>query len=190
MSIPISRSPSSSSRRLRSARVVSGFSLVSAGLFCTRCARLYSRTRCLTGCRGRPRIDVRPNVRRGTCGPVAQLGARMNGIHEVTGSIPVWSTNFLSFGSRRGHNGRARPVCVVPVPPAAQCPSSELHRLRSAALETRLREPERPAPLNQHATANARRHAGDAGEHQLFQSALGAKPCVDRQGFPVRFRPD
>ena len=31
-----------------------------------------------------------------TCGPVAQLGARMNGIHEVTGSIPVWST-ILSF---------------------------------------------------------------------------------------------
>ena len=29
-------------------------------------------------------------------GPVAQLGARMNGIHEVTGSIPVWSTK-LSF---------------------------------------------------------------------------------------------
>ena len=27
-------------------------------------------------------------------GPVAQLGARMNGIHEVTGSIPVWSTKF------------------------------------------------------------------------------------------------
>ena len=26
-------------------------------------------------------------------GPVAQLGARVNGIHEVTGSIPVWSTN-------------------------------------------------------------------------------------------------
>src|SRR5512145_1423369 len=26
-------------------------------------------------------------------GPVAQLGARMNGIHEVTGSTPVWSTN-------------------------------------------------------------------------------------------------
>ena len=25
-------------------------------------------------------------------GPVAQLGARVNGIHEVTGSIPVWST--------------------------------------------------------------------------------------------------
>ena len=29
-------------------------------------------------------------------GPVAQLGARMNGIHEVTGSIPVWSTNLRS----------------------------------------------------------------------------------------------
>src|SRR5687768_4137985 len=25
-------------------------------------------------------------------GPVAQLGARMNGIHEVAGSIPAWST--------------------------------------------------------------------------------------------------
>ena len=27
-----------------------------------------------------------------TRGPVAQLGARMNGIHEVAGSIPAWST--------------------------------------------------------------------------------------------------
>src|SRR5581483_8217863 len=43
------------------------------------------------------------------CGPVAQLGARMNGIHEVTGSTPVWSTNFTpshrrlhsAIGSRR-----------------------------------------------------------------------------------------
>ena len=26
-------------------------------------------------------------------GPVAQLGARLNGIQEVTGSIPVRSTN-------------------------------------------------------------------------------------------------
>ena len=24
---------------------------------------------------------------------MAQLGARVNGIHEVTGSTPVWSTN-------------------------------------------------------------------------------------------------
>ncbi len=33
-------------------------------------------------------------VRRATAarGPVAQLGARVNGIHEVTGSTPVWST--------------------------------------------------------------------------------------------------
>ena len=29
-------------------------------------------------------------------GPVAQLGARVNGIHEVTGSTPVWSTTHLS----------------------------------------------------------------------------------------------
>src|SRR5438132_3472065 len=32
------------------------------------------------------------------CGQVAQLGARMNGIHEVTGSIPVWSTNLDHLG--------------------------------------------------------------------------------------------
>jgi len=30
-------------------------------------------------------------------GPVAQLGARINGIDEVTGSIPVWSTNLRSM---------------------------------------------------------------------------------------------
>ena len=29
-------------------------------------------------------------------GPVAQLGARLNGIQEVTGSIPVRSTNSFS----------------------------------------------------------------------------------------------
>ena len=31
-------------------------------------------------------------------GPVAQLGARLNGIQEVTGSIPVRSTNLPPFG--------------------------------------------------------------------------------------------
>ena len=35
-------------------------------------------------------------------GPVAQLGARMNGIHEVTGSIPVWSTILRSLALPRG----------------------------------------------------------------------------------------
>ena len=30
-------------------------------------------------------------------GPVAQLGARLNGIQEVTGSIPVRSTNSKSL---------------------------------------------------------------------------------------------
>ncbi len=39
---------------------------------------------------------IRSSFRRG---PVAQLGARLNGIQEVTGSIPVRSTNSLiSFG--------------------------------------------------------------------------------------------
>ena len=48
----------------------------------------------------RGKLKVRPSP---TSGPVAQLGARMNGIHEVTGSIPVWSTILrsptASFGS-------------------------------------------------------------------------------------------
>ena len=34
--------------------------------------------------------------RRTRCGPVAQLGARLNGIQEVTGSIPVRSTTLRS----------------------------------------------------------------------------------------------
>src|SRR5882724_311084 len=46
----------------------------------------------------RQRVSDRPSGIGYNCdplterGPVAQLGARMNGIHEVTGSIPVWST--------------------------------------------------------------------------------------------------
>ena len=36
-----------------------------------------------------------------TTGPVAQLGARLNGIQEVTGSIPVRSTKF-SFDPSSG----------------------------------------------------------------------------------------
>jgi hypothetical protein len=46
-------------------------------------------------------------------GPVAQLGARMNGIHEVTGSIPVWSTKLLftfPTGSNQLKAGAVRAV--------------------------------------------------------------------------------
>src|SRR4029079_9887941 len=39
-------------------------------------------------------------VRLSECGPVAQLGARLNGIPEVTGSIPVRSTIFRSRFAR------------------------------------------------------------------------------------------
>ncbi len=44
-------------------------------------------------------------------GAVAQLGERVNGIHEVSGSIPLGSTNTETFTSRklmssqRGHPG-------------------------------------------------------------------------------------
>ena len=53
----------------------------------------------LTAPCGRVTIGVR-RLRPLQCGPVAQLGARMNGIHEVTGSIPVWSTSFASLSQR------------------------------------------------------------------------------------------
>src|SRR5438067_1369019 len=46
------------------------------------------------------KIDLLPK-----CGPVAQLGARMNGIHEVTGSTPVWST-ILRSPCGRASDGR------------------------------------------------------------------------------------
>ena len=51
-------------------------------------------------------------------GPVAQLGARMNGIHEVTGSIPVWSTNSKSL-IPNGRNREPRPQFG---PLVARCP--------------------------------------------------------------------
>jgi hypothetical protein len=42
-------------------------------------------------------MSVRPTA---TYGPVAQLGARLNGIQEVTGSIPVRSTNLSNKRDR------------------------------------------------------------------------------------------
>ena len=36
----------------------------------------------------------------------------MNGIHEVTGSIPVWSTNFLSFGGKDWKPPRLSAMCL------------------------------------------------------------------------------
>ena len=39
---------------------------------------------------------------------MAQMGARVNGIHEVTGSIPVWSTisNLMIFSDLRSDPSR------------------------------------------------------------------------------------
>ena len=37
-----------------------------------------------------------------SCGGIAQLGERLNGIQEVTGSIPVISTKSLDDESHRG----------------------------------------------------------------------------------------
>ena len=44
---------------------------------------------------------------------MAQLGARVNGIHEVTGSIPVWSTNLRSPASMSELRLASHPSCVL-----------------------------------------------------------------------------
>jgi hypothetical protein len=49
--------------------------------------RVYRRR---AGCAGRAKIACSASLAKP--GPVAQLGARLNGIQEVTGSIPVRST--------------------------------------------------------------------------------------------------
>ena len=46
-----------------------------------------------------------PEIQTSTSGAVAQLGARVNGIHEVAGSIPASSTN-LTAGE--GHEAIGR----------------------------------------------------------------------------------
>ena len=48
-------------------------------------------------------VAVQSDVRPASNGPVAQLGARLNGIQEVTGSTPVRSTkpSFLVLISRK-----------------------------------------------------------------------------------------
>ena len=45
-------------------------------------------------------------------GPVAQLGARVNGIHEVTGSNPVWSTTLSSNPPQRQYAVKSRQYAV------------------------------------------------------------------------------
>ena len=44
---------------------------------------------CILALNSKPSIQ---NSKLGSCGAVAQLGARVNGIHEVAGSIPASST--------------------------------------------------------------------------------------------------
>ena len=43
------------------------------------------------------RKDERRSVKKSGTGAIAQLGERLNGIQEVTGSIPVSSTTFFRF---------------------------------------------------------------------------------------------
>ena len=49
------------------------------------------------GGRAVPMVVLELEVPEVQSGPVAQLGARLNGIQEVTGSIPVRSTNSKSL---------------------------------------------------------------------------------------------
>ncbi len=49
--------------------------------------------------RHEPVVNILPNP-----GAVAQLGERMNGIHEVVGSIPSSSTKKINKNSRLGNS--------------------------------------------------------------------------------------
>ena len=66
----------------------------SAGPACLLCPAPRGGRRCITKDAVAPSLAVRLGlyVLLPTSGPVAQLGARLNGIQEVTGSIPVRST--------------------------------------------------------------------------------------------------
>ena len=90
----------------------------------TTCRRLYrsmakelhGHTRPLRCISDTPRASM--NVSRSRSGPVAQLGARLNGIQEVTGSIPVRSTIIsflldasLTASQRKGFGGGPRRRC-------------------------------------------------------------------------------
>src|SRR5688572_28665888 len=83
-------------------------------------------------------------------GPVAQLGARLNGIQEVTGSIPVRSTTLRSreLTPKRELRVAGQPLMIQ---------AEVAHRSR------RSREGGRPAPnelrLGEHATAVAPKRA-------------------------------
>jgi hypothetical protein len=59
----------------------------------------------------------------GRRGPVAQLGARLNGIQKVRGSNPLGSTKFLNSNWVRSLSGRVTPgrpmtPCLTPYPTA------------------------------------------------------------------------
>ena len=41
-------------------------------------------------------------VRKGTVGAIAQLGERLHGMHEVSGSIPLSSTKIETLAEKRG----------------------------------------------------------------------------------------
>ena len=56
------------------------------------------------------------------CGPVAQLGARLDGIQEVTGSIPVRSTNLRSIDQAEVvHHSLAKFLSQATVDPSTVC---------------------------------------------------------------------
>ena len=61
---------------------------------------------------GAPGAHAKIQVR-SLSGPVAQLGARMNGIHEVAGSIPAWSTTLVFEGCSGCNQLKAGAVTAV-----------------------------------------------------------------------------
>lgn len=60
-------------------------------------------------------------------GAIAQLGERLHGMQEVSGSIPLISTNSLFVQNKRIHN----PIIILPF---AQCDVAFADWLRAMAL--------------------------------------------------------
>ena len=104
---------------------------------------------------------------------MAQLGARVNGIHEVTGSIPVWSTILRSRCRRRLPRRSVRSDAKAGCP----CPLNEL-RLASHASQARSVNPDQNPP--DRVRRDCQRCSADRAisTHFQFQPSASALPSV------------
>src|SRR5215471_164189 len=122
-----------------------------------------------------------------TSGPVAQLGARMNGIHEVTGSTPVWSTISLASLRFLATLGGQRWRCALAAPRrrssvrvrASATARSNAAAVRRARFRDRLRQNKRLAQRPKRLQPRRRTVLDD-----VFHAARADRVCVSAAGWP------